>query len=236
MKRFVALVVAIFAVAASAAPAQAALILVTNRAALNGNDFIDWRTAGSEYTQLGNPFNITSNLGDIVTVSKALSGNFERRDQSSGWNGNFAPGDAVLWTQNSSNNTNPISIFDFNGSGVSAVGTQIQADFFGTFVARIEAFDVNNNSLGFFTVNGNSTSDGDNSAIFIGVRSTDTPIARIAFSLDSATQDIGDFAINRVDFDNRVTEIPEPATLAVFGLMAAGAFGVRRRLKAYESR
>ena len=26
--------------------------------------------------------------------------------------------------------------------------------------------------------------------------------------------------------------VPEPATMAVFGLMAVGAFGVRRRLKA----
>jgi hypothetical protein len=231
MKRLFALVVAAVVCVTTSTPAHGALIFVSSRSALGGNDYVDWGTLGPNGTPVSNPFNITSNLGDTLTVSMVATGNFERRDQSLGWNGNFAPGDALLWTNTSNNSNNPISVFNFD-VGVAAVGTQIQANFFGGFVARIEAFDAGNNSLGFFTVNGLSTWAGDNSAIFLGVRSTTTPIARIAFSLDSASSNLADFAINRLDFDSNLTVIPEPATLAVFGLMAAGVFGVRRRMKA----
>lgn len=213
---------------ASISYSQAALILVGTRAGLGGNDHINWANAGANFSNPSNPFNVNTNLGDSVTVSMPAAHSFQRLNQGAGWSGNFAPGDALLYTNDTGNFQNPISIFNFDGAGVSAAGAQIQANFFGAFVGRIEAFDSANNSLGFFNVNGNSTSAADNSAIFLGVRSTTTMISRIAFSVDSGVNGDASFAINRVDLDNRAT--PEPMSLAIFGgLAVAGIAGYRRR-------
>ncbi|MFM7641790.1 MAG: hypothetical protein ACKO45_09600 [Cyanobium sp.] len=212
------------AVVFSAGQAYAALSLVTSRTVLNGIDFIDWAQLGAPFTNVPNPFTATSNLGDTITVSMAAANSFERRNQNNGWSGHFAPGDALLWTRSPSNSNtlNPITLIGFDGPGIYAGGTQIQANFFGGFVARVEAFDASSTSVGFFDVNGSSTGAGDNSAIFIGV-TNDTPIASLSFSLLSATNSPADFAINRFDFT------PVPGPLPVFG--AAAAFGFSRKLR-----
>jgi hypothetical protein len=216
--------------AACASQAQAGLVLVTNRTALNGNDTIDWGQFGSTFTNVPNPSNFTTTGGLSGTVSKLQSGEFQRRDQGNGWAGNFTNGDRLLWTQdfNSSPNNIKISL----PHGMSAGGAQIQADFFGAFTAQIQAFDTHGNPLGSFTENGTSNSNGDGSAIFIGVRDTTTPIGSIALSLTSASNDSADFAINQFSLDSRLPAstggVPEPSTLALFAFGAAGLAGYRR--------
>ena len=197
--------------------ARASLTLVTSRAALGGNDSVDWGQLGAPFTVVPNPSMITSTNGLTLTVSQA-TGSFQRRDEGTGWAGNFAAGDHLLWTNG---NNGPVSV-SIGLSGVSAAGTQIQPDSYGNYTAKIEAFDSGNNSLGSFTENGVSTANQDNAAIFIGVRSTAADIFKITFSLTVSPFNSGqDIAINRLDFDSRgVTAAPEPWTL--FG----GATGV----------
>jgi hypothetical protein len=218
---------------------QAAPILVTSRATLGGTDFINWGSLGPAGTLVTDPFNATSNGGITVGIDKTLAGQMQVKQQGAGANnflGNFAPGDFLIATNNFSTSNNPL-LFNFGGAGASAAGTQIQSGSFGSFTARIEAFDVNLVSLGSFTVNGSSSNAGDNSAIFIGLTS-DVPIFRVALSLSAAPSNfIGDYAINRFDFTSATTrsgpaapvDAPEPGTMVVWMLGGMVMFAARFR-------
>ncbi len=204
-------------------PAQADFHLVTTRAGLGATDSIDWGQLGAEPTTPANPSPVTSTGGISTVVSKALPAPFARQNEGSLWTGNFTPGDQLLWTNSFTSTTNNPITLRFGAFGVFGGGAQIQADFNGDFVARVTAFDAGGNLLATFTEAGQSNRNADNSAIFIGVLSTDPDIHSIALSLDSADADtIGDFAINRFDIT-----ILEPGTLAllVFGVLGLLCYG-----------
>ena len=142
----------------------------------------------------------------------------ERRDQGNGWEGNFGPGESLLWTRN--HDTGVLTL-DFS-SPIMGFGSQFQRDSYVSFVAGIRAYDAGLNLLGSFTVTGNSTDAGDDSAIFIGVLSGLDDISRIQLDADSATHD---FAIN----GPRIQMIPEPATIWL--LLGGGLVLVARALR-----
>jgi hypothetical protein len=216
-------------------PALAGTFLITDRAAVNASDSVDWGKLGSAFTVVPNPFAITSTGGNTLTVSQ-LTGPFERRDQgfpSGGWNGNFAPGDHLLWTRGNLGSSGPITL-DFGSLGIFAAGAQIQpnmADGSG-FTARITALDASGNVLGTFTETGVSNNAADNSAIFIGIGSDSTAISKLEFSLDAATSPLGDFAINQLAF-----AVPEPSSLALFaaGTLGLLAYAMRARTRRRSS-
>lgn len=201
--------------------ARADVVFVSSRAALAGTDHVDWGVLGPQNTTVSNPFNISSVDGLDMTVSMP-SGSFQRLDQGSSWGGNFAPGDRLLWTAGS---PGPITItFD---TAVMGAGAQIQQNQFGNFTGTIEAFafDLMGNSLGSFTRTGSSSGNGDNSAIFLGVRSDTANIGRIVFDVAGT----GDFAINQMDLltGSEVTPVPLPAA-AWGGLALFGGMGLNR--------
>lgn len=220
----VAVFAALVPLAVASVPAEAVPMLVTSRAALGGNDFIDWADLGPSRTSVSNPFTITSQNGLIVDVSHAGFGDFQRREQGMNINGDFAPGDALLFTLRDGA---PISLeFDdlvFGG------GAQIQRDAFGAFTATIEAFDAANQSLAFFEISGESWNRGDNSAMFLGILDLERSIGRIEIGL---TTDNEPFLINQFDIVGPPpppTAVSEPGTLALLGASLLGLIVQRRR-------
>lgn len=176
------------------------LQLFTNRGAFGGDDTTDWGQLGKCMTPVLNPFTATSNVrGLTITGAFAGPGVGQIRVQTlCGWGGNFASGDILVWTNSPGQGPLMLSFC----TPIVGAGAQIQADFFGDFTAKIEAFS-SGTSLGSFTENGISSPDGDNSAIFIGLKDLDGPnVTSIVLSLTAAAGDPMDFAINKLALDS----------------------------------
>jgi hypothetical protein len=202
------------------APVSEALpILITSRAALGGTDGFDWGAlGGGPFTTLADTFVIASRSGDKSATVTNPSGGFGKRIQSLSWRGDFAPGDHLLWTQNTAG---PMEILF--SSPVLGAGAQIQRDRFGSFTGQIDVYNFLDEKIASFALEGLSSPAGNNSAIFVGVLDTEPSVARIAYSVDAGTWD---FAINQLD----VVAVPEPGTVLLLGSGLAGlGLNVRRR-------
>jgi hypothetical protein len=141
------------------------------------------------------------------------------------WYGNFAPGAPVVWNQGNQNNIT----LTFN-SPVTAAGAQIMADYYGSFTAQVSLYGASDNLLTSFTENGVSNGDNDNSAIFIGARSTTgaADIYAISFSTPITSSDGNNFAIGNV-----LVGVPEPASSYAgwAGILACGLVALHRSFR-----
>ena len=195
---------------------------VTSRAALAGNDSISWGQLGASMTDVHLPINVTTAGAQVASVTSPTSPLVRFNEGDGIYTGNFALGDQLLATLF---RPGPISI-DFS-TGLSRIGAQIMANDFGSFNGVLKVYDVNNLLLETQTFAGLSTSQQNNSAIFIGIARATADIDRVEFNICGSNSP--DFAINQVAL--RVGVVPEPATLALLlgGLALVGTAAVRRR-------
>lgn len=203
----------------AAGPASAALI--TSQGALSSNDSIGWSQLGPAFTVLP-PSSPVLSVGGLSAVLSTTGAHLERRDQGNGWSGNFTPGDALIWTEQLGPD---ITITFLNP--VFGFGAQVQSDSFGAFTAQVT---LSNGDI--FTLDGNSTSSADGSAIFIGALDGLADISSVRFALTAAPSNtINDFAIDTLFLRTGpvVAGVPEPMTLSLFGAGILGAVAMRRR-------
>jgi hypothetical protein len=201
-------------------------IFVSTRVALGESDYIDWGTLGADFTSVANPVTVTSHTSNSTLITKTTAGTMQMRTQGTAlgkWVGDFAAGDRVLYTLGTAG---PLTL-QFSAL-VGGVGLQIQAatDDGNTFTGTITAYDSVGTVLFTHAVNQVSTSNQDNTALFLGVRSDSVNIKKVTVAV-SEPNDINDFAVNRVSLTNLV---PEPASLALLA-GAGGLLLVRRRAR-----
>jgi hypothetical protein len=168
------------------------------------NNHVDWSSLGLAGTELGSGIGVNAaNYGTRVTVSTSTGTNLRRMDQIppihvpdvGNWSGNFAPGDALLWTNNVNNAE---LILDFSTEIFGGIA-QLQTKRRGDFEVSILAFDAGGRRVNLdITATGTSTGAADNSAIYIGTATEHANIRRLVFIVRGTTPN--DFAINRLDF------------------------------------
>lgn len=214
--RFLKSIVFLLAFSSFAPVASAGIVLVTSEGGIAADGKTNWLALGGNSTLIPEPFDhaISGISGLNVNVSKAIGTQFQRLTQSTGWIGNFAVGEELLY----SNGQGPIRlVFD---APIEGAGAQIQSNSSGVFSATIEAFDTGGTSLGMLSVDGHSDAAADDSAVFIGVLSdTGNTIGAIEINIAHPTDINDDFAINDVRIqqaDAGSSPVPESANNAVW--------------------
>jgi hypothetical protein len=186
-----------------------AIINFSDQGQFPDNNYVDWSQFGPAFTVVPNGSVANADFfGTTVTVAKSSGSVMQRLDEGTGWNGNFAPGDALLWSISSAK-----IILDFSHN-IWGGGAQLQRNNVGSFTGTLEAYDAGLNLLGSFNLAGNSQSGADNSAIFMGIFSTNNDIRRLVFFVDNATKN---FAMNQVEFLQCFCPAPIPGTLVLLG-------------------
>lgn len=230
---------------AIAIPLEAtAATFVTNRAALGGNDLVDWSVVGPIFSPFGppdpsvflpSPFSVNSQGGRSVqveipatTVPGVLPPFVFQTTPAPGIETNFGNGDFILFTglipgpPPAIGNPGPITLTF--PEPVFGVGAQLAVDDIFNFVGTISAFDINDQLLGSFSAPGTSSLALDNSAAFFGVSDAQASIAKLEFSSSVPASALG---INQLSLVTDVAAVPEPSSL--LGLSLISLFGYARR-------
>lgn len=217
--RYLTLAAVLMAIDGARATPSKVILRGSIQADLNYN----WNSAGQLFDTITNPFNLQPS-GPAITASMP-AGNFIRYDQgavpndfSGGWNGNFAPGAALLYTDNTIDNTNfgPIT-FTFS-TPIYGFGTQFQSESQEAFTASIQVYDANNNLLNTFSQIGFSNNHADNSAMFLGVVDSAAGFSKVVLSVTTSTGN-DPFAINALSLNTSHPEllaVPESSSAVLF--------------------
>jgi hypothetical protein len=190
---------------------------------MRAQGIIDWGVLGPSSSEVSNPFIIAVPGIPSMSVAVAMSqGDFVRLDQGTGWFGSFGRGEKLLFTDLQSI---PI-VFNFS-RGIHGFGAQVEDNLIGPFTAVMTAFGASGELLGTFMREGVGSTLGDDSALFVGLRSSD-PIFRIEFnSTPPNEEEASGFAINGPLVES--APIPEPTTLMLLGGGLIGAVIKRKR-------
>ena len=219
-----------------AAPAQAALIFFDNRADFEAASGLSGITEDFEEANLGlsgieltaNPLDATTNDGIFSTGDIAAGLSLSSSD---------ATGPLVVLGDGIAGPSTRITAGDFGDLIILSLDPPVTAigfDLFATTDAPtgsppvsetfgIELFDAVGGALGATSVTGVN----DATATFFGVLSDRGAIGQLTFGVPG----VGGI-IDNITFGNAVAQLPEPGTLALFGLGLLGlGIAVRRRAR-----
>jgi hypothetical protein len=200
---------------------DASAAFIASRAALNADDAIDWGQLGGDSTAVGQPALVHQDSGPDAVVATPGGADLYRFDEGGGsYAGNFSAGDALLSTA-----FDPGPIVIAFARPVAGVGTQVQGSVLGGFNGVISVYDALDNLLETYTRPGDSTTDQDGSALFLGILRGTADIARVAFAVSFDDPGITDLSltVNQVDLVDLVDQVPAPGTIALLtpGLLGA---------------
>ena len=183
------------------------------------NDTVNWCQFGCGGSQLATPQSFVSGLGSTGSVGLVgtLQG-FYNLQQGTSWFGNFTAGMGLVYNGVAFGNTSTQIAATFD-TGVMGAGAWIQDNYLlDTYTASIQLFDSSYQSLGVYTVD---VLPG--TAIFIGAFGS-APVWAAQFDIvDQYGHE--DFAMGTL----KLSTIPEPSSLLLFGSSALGLAGVLRR-------
>jgi hypothetical protein len=185
------------------------MLPVTSIGAQGANDSADWSQLGADATSLGSSFSVTSAGGLGITGTLTGSGSLVSvacPASPCSWNGTgFNADDSLVWTSAPSTGGNgPLKLS--MGSAVGGIGAYIEADGSAKFTAQIQVFN-GSTSLGSFPVTSNASGD----AAYIGaIDKTGNNITSAVFSLTNCGGSCADFAIDKVNLNDRTIASPTP--------------------------
>lgn len=167
---------------------------------------------GMTYRNLGQSDHINYDGNSFVDGNTSVSGGFDEGDGDTV--GYFATGDSVTPTSFEFKFAAGVTRFGFHGiASVDGGAPELNG------IVNIEFFDMNDQSLMLVPVDTGSFFSWDD---FYGFQSTSGPIGRVVFN------DVRKMVLDNVTFEGAAAAVPEPASIALFGLGLAG-FAVARR-------
>jgi hypothetical protein len=231
---FAAAIIMLAGISLCPRPANALISLETTRPGfgLGLSDQVNWNwiaspgsffSSGATFGSGGPNYGVGGIMGHVSLAAD----NGQIRGEHYDWSGNFAVSDYILYT---GTGAGPITL-TFNNP-VSHVGAQIMSASYGAFTGQITAYN-GATVLGTYTEIGNSSSAGNNSAIYLGVGDSTAEITKVVYSIISCTLNCERFALNTLSvnkIETAVVDTPEPSTIVLMaaGLIAMAFFNVRR--------
>jgi len=219
MRSLAAGLVCLIAGAAHAGPVQ-----LYDRSTLTSQT-IAWSSFGTPGTDLFTP--VSMSFGAATLAIRSSAGIAELRQQGTDFAGNFDQGDALLSLPDGYKSD--VLDLKFSGTAVYGLGAQIEpvSGYTGAFTGMMKLYGANNALLGEISVAGDATTAGDDSAVFLGARST-IPISYVTFFVDEGNPFFpveGDLAINELSLSETV---PEPASALLLAPVLLAFAGLRR--------
>jgi hypothetical protein len=177
--------------AASSLHAAGTIKPYTNKAAFAADDVVDWfglttLAGGDKCVSIPASFtSLASSFGKVAVSGKSTNGGLRRCNEGFSFTGNFTGGDRLLTTD--LNKAGPI-VLTF-ATPVYGAGVQIESIDVIAFTGQMRAFDAKGNLLGTVTASSVHTSvlPADNTAPFIGIRSSLSEISRIELDTPGIT-------------------------------------------------